>query len=258
MYIRIKMGIETIFFISLGITFVLLIALVYHFYNKFSMLDIRISKLVEAMNMLVTETGQELENTKEMIDSIGKKMNLADMENVDMNNFIHPYSTTENMENIEINLGEKYDDIHKIYPNLYTSSNVYEKMENPILQLNLVDDDDNDSEYDSDDESDDESDESDESDSEPQYDSEYNSKIVVSDNEDFIETIVVHKLEVPEEIHLDQMNMDIKPIYTDEDATDYRKMNVEHLRAMVIQRGTSEKDAKKMKKNELISILEEK
>ena len=38
--------------------------------------------------------------------------------------------------------------------------------------------------------------------------------------------------------------------------TDLRKLDVGHLRALAIQRGIDQKEAKKIKKTELISILE--
>jgi hypothetical protein len=60
------------------------------------------------------------------------------------------------------------------------------------------------------------------------------------------------------EVELDT-DIEIKPLYMNEpntDSTDLRKLDVGHLRAMVIQRGMDQKEAKKLKKTELISILE--
>lgn len=286
------MGIETAFFISLGITFLLLIALVYHFYNKFQFLDNRLSKIIDAMNMLVTETGQELESTK-----LNVEQRIQQIETHLFHNIAPPSLERSSPEIVEINLGNH---LKQPPPSFYSSMFPPEmfaqqsgSLEPMYLNSNTENDENDENEDDDDSDNESSSVSSDEEDSEDGDDNEpvepyqetnhthphekvieispssfsYSSihdKIVVSDTEveeDLepisLEQMIVHKLDSQEE---KQPELNILPIYKNEiDSTlannDYRKLDVSHLRAMAMQRGMDAKDAKKMKKNELIAVL---
>jgi len=282
------MGIETAFFISLGITFLLLIALVYHFYNKFNFLDNRLSKIIDAMNMLVTETGQELESTK-----LNVEQRIQQIEMHLIHNIASPSLERTSPEIVEINLGNHSKQPPSFYSSMFTPEMFAQQsgaLEPIFLNPNTENDENNESDDDSDSDSDDESD--DESDNDSDNDSDghdndqlkpyqeqviditpysYSSdKIVVSDAEDeeqesleriSLEQLIVHKLDAQEEEGEEkQPELNILPIYKNEiDSTlannDYRKLDVSHLRAMAMQRGMDAKEAKKMKKNELIAVL---
>ena len=49
------MGIETLFFISLAVIFLLLLALVYHFHQKITAIDQRVNNVIEIINSVVKE-----------------------------------------------------------------------------------------------------------------------------------------------------------------------------------------------------------
>lgn len=286
------MGIETAFFISLGITFLLLIALVYHFYNKFHFLDTRLSKIIDAMNMLVTETGQELESTKLSVDQ-----RIQQLENHLVHNMGPPSLERSSPEIVEINLGNHLKQPPSFYSSMFTPELFAQQtcsLEPMFLNSNTENaENEEEEEEDSDSDNESSSESSNEEDSEdgeyenPQENkheqepvvyhekiieispssfsySSINEKIVVSDTEEDLEPVsleqlIVHKLDAQEEKQ-SQPELEILPIYKNEiDSTlannDYRKLDVSHLRAIAMQRGMDAKDVKKMKKNELIAIL---
>ena len=285
------MGIETIFFISLAITFLLMIGLVYHFYNKMNLLDLRISKVIDAMNMLVTETGQELETTKNGFDN-----KMAQLENVvsrivqpsyayPQNEFDnHPKPTTNENSTIEINLAES-DSSLPMCSTIFTPEMFLQKS---IDLGNESDDLSSDSEEEEEEEEDEDEDcvhelqdpeehgshaQDAPEEQENQKMTQFSNKIVVSDTESDLEPIqfqldhlVINKLDASSHAsHVDENENEngmILPIYNKNDSdhlgnSEYRKLDVANLRAMAMQRGIDQKEVKKMKKNELISLLEE-
>ena len=212
------MEIESFFFISLAVTFVLLVALVYHFRQKFITIDQRVNNVIEIMNTVV----KEMQNLKVVQDKCINNMccmpvNSNEYINISADSFIE----TKNLGRIQEN---------------FNGENVYSE--------------------ESDDDDDEDEDEDDDSDSENEYESE---KIVVSDDEDNIEILDITDNDITTEsvsqpVLEELLESDILlPEITIISNTDYRKMDIHQLRNIALEKGI---DGKKMKKNELLKILE--
>lgn len=207
---------ETFFFISLAITFVLIMMLVYHFKGRISVLEQKCDTMFEIMNNVV----KEMRTIK--ISSIS---------------CVNPSMIVPNNETIMFqqchNLGE-----------LFQQQQFYNE---------------EDEEYDDDDEED-----------EPK-------KIVVSDTEyeDEEQPVKIINIEFNEEesnesidnleeleeenISLDDEDVSVVDTAVEdslEQSVDYKKMDISYLRTMVITRGLAT-DTKKMKKGDLIKLLED-
>jgi hypothetical protein len=221
------MGIETFFFISLAVIFILLIALVYHFHQKFVTVEQRVNNVIEIINSVVKEmqnlkTAQQLQQKCCPVPSPQKNPFVSSSEciNISADSFI---------QTNEFSLGE----------NMNLADN-----------LNIESGSESESEYDSDD-----------SDFESESDDE--EKIVVSDDEDNIDPIVLDVVEVAESKNdTQQINEAKEDLETSELAesisiisnTDFKKMDISQLRAIASAKGI---DAKKMKKADLLKILEQ-
>jgi len=218
------MGIETFFFISLAVTFLLLVALVYHFHQKFVTLDQRVNNVIEIINSVV----KEMQNLKQVKCCLvpppppPPSFYATECINISPDSFIQS----------NVSLGN----ISEVPTDIRISSNNHEG------------DDDDDEDEDDDDDDDDEDDNND------FYDESYSDseKIVVSDDEDndvVLENIVEIEND-QEEMKKDLEDSTISIISN----TDYKKMDITQLRAIVNAKGI---DAKKMKKADLLKVLEE-
>ena len=223
--------IETFFFVSLGITFILILLLVYHFRQRFTTLEQKCDTMFELINNIVTEL-----NT--------------------VRNVQHGFHPEE--ENIVFHPDAMMQDPH------------YLERLNPLDEADESGDDESGDDESGDDESSDDESGDDENDdksvkiivlenadngmlSELPDDTDY-----ISDNEYNDETIglneadpvVVEKLEIK---HLEKIDTEESH---DEHTDDvYRKMNIQTLKALVITKGLCS-DPSKMKKNELLKMLE--
>ena len=219
---------ETVFFISLAITFVLIMMLVYHFKGRISVLEQKCDTMFEIMNNVV------------------KEMRTIKMSTT---NCINPAMIVPNNETIMFhqrqNLGELFQ------------------------QFQQDQDDDEDDDEDDDDNSEDDDEEPKKivvSDTE--YDDEQPVKIInIEFNEDESnesidnlealeeETISLDDEEAEVEVE-DVSAVDIAVDDSLEQSVDYKKMDISYLRTMVITRGLAT-DTKKMKKGDLIKLLED-
>jgi len=213
--------IETSFFISLGITFVLILLLVYHFKQRLSIAESKQDTMFEIINNLA----QELSNVKGVVLSYVRPSTPYP------HNAISPHDTSLLSDNIRAARAE---------------------------ELNKVDEDDEEEEEDSNSESDSECDS--DYDSDCDSDSEHE-RILVSDEDDTnvnAETIVsndVGKLNIvsSDDIHIDASEVAL-PIQS-ASLQNYTKMNLGALKAFVVEKGWVI-DATKMKKAQLIEIIE--
>lgn len=212
------MGIETLLFISLAITFVMLIMLVYHFQNKFDTLEKRTSSLLEIINNIVKELREV-------------KIHLSSQQQLCKNVCLEP-------ETMHIDLGNS------------SNANNYEE----VITLNedISNDDDADNDADDDDNDDDLDNEgvSDEDDSEDEHEVEnLDDKIVVSDTEEDIGEIVVHKLNT--ESSYTNTNTNTNTI------SNYKKMDIRQLRQIALEKGLiDETQKRKWRKIEMMELLE--
>jgi hypothetical protein len=230
------MGIETLLFISLAVTFILIIMLVYHFQTKFDSLEHRTESLLEIINNVVKELKQVKIHTTEFLVSNPNSES------------VFPTVNT-NIETMQIDLGNTAP-IHTVFLN--TSETV-------TLDEEDDDSDDDDDEDDDDDDDDDEDDDDDDDDDETIH-SRYNDddncktinydKIVVSDNEDLdidVTEIIVNKSQ-------EENTQMQEPTVT---LDNYKKLDIHQLRDLAVERSLIQ-DAKKknFKKAELITLLE--
>jgi hypothetical protein len=274
---------ETFFFISLGITFVLILLLVYHFKQRLTVVEQKGDTMFDIINNMVIE----LSSIKSL--TVATSVHLQ-------NSFVNRPVYGNNPSSI----GETFSQIN---------TNTYVHPESTAPEQNK-DKDDEDEDEDEDDDEDSGSDPEDTSspelsDSESESDSD-DEKVVVSDDDDnddeqvkedikivnipitesTIETDIVEELEDGEEIdssevELDDLQLldsseepivvnkleqepdlgeshgDVKKVEFDkENALEvYRKMNLNQLKTLVVSKGFVS-DASKMKKPQLLQILE--
>ena len=231
---------ETSFVISLGITFVLLLLLIYHFKQRLSVTESKQDTMFEIINNLA----QELNNMK-----MGLSL---------MNRPSTPYPHNivgENISNGDIN--------------------VFEQMEKLVNEDS--DDEDSDDEDSDDEDSDDE--DSDDEDSDDEDSDDEDEKIIVSDEEDQDDNISVEEIRPSENIEnsaeelvidileniqtntqepesLDTSNSQEVDIVGETEPQDFSKMNLGALKTYIIQQGWVD-DASKMKKAQILSLIQE-
>lgn len=224
--------IDTFFFISLGITFILILLLVFHFKQRISELEDKSETMFQIINDIV----KELTSVKSSCCSNSFPcMNPFDKINIDMNQ----------ME--------------------YTVPKKAEK-----IIVSDVEDDDEDEDYDDEDEDDDEDEEEIEDDED--YENtpapflnileETNVKIISVE----IEEPENHEPEIEEKENIETVNIQVEKLESDEvvlqkeQAIDtskeiYRRMTIQALKALVITKGLAT-DPSKMKKPDLLKLLE--
>ena len=234
------MGIETFFFISLAVTFLLLVALVYHFRQKFIVLDQRVNHIIEIINNVV----KEMQNLK-----VGMQPKCRDC----------VYSNVLNQEQC-INIPS----------DSFVQSNVIlGNMPTELLNIHLkeVDDDDDDDDDNDDDDDDDDDDNDDDVDDDVDDDDndDVDEKIIVSDDEEEDEIVldendilkIVQDSTITEETVDETSNLEssleLSPEISIISNTDYKKMDISQLRIIALNKGI---DAKKMKKADIIKLLE--
>ena len=267
--------IETFFFISLAITFVLILLLVYHFKQRLSHLEHKSETVVQIINNIVKE----------------------------INNMRNYFTMTQEASNKSLNnvTYSIQEGNYGTYTNHYNNEAIFNAREEHDDEDEDDDDDDDEDEDDDDDEDEDDDDDDDDDDEDDDEPSALLEEIneVIMDEENLTEEIKVvnvgTSLETENEIHADDINSDdcIEPLDTDDqdEAVEiqedndihvekinttnleketlensdeiskessrevYQKMNVQSLKALVISKGLCS-DSSKMKKPELLKLLE--
>ncbi len=249
---------ESVFFITLGISCVLLMMLIYHFKQRISKLEKNGDTMFEILNNMV----QELSAIKHTMNNpIGHQI---------PSNFNYP---DEKYEKINVSLNEEVE------------NDFYEKIdEEEVESQNAVNEEDDD--YDSDtgdDETDDETEEEDEDEDEDEDEEQSNNrvKLVSLESDEKIDNNSLgaeqlEELEIDEQdVNLDNINTEnieniqvskLEEVDTLEETNSfqdsiidnkdvYKKMTVPALKAYVIEKGLAS-DPSKMKKNELLELLD--
>jgi hypothetical protein len=247
-----KMGlfsfVETFFFVSLGITFILILLLVYHFRQRFISLEQKCDTMFELINNIVTELNNERRSTHgfgvtsppvlfypepdghtTVGGQVEKPEPFTDMDDSDEedddSDSDDEYSDSDEDEDADSDADEDEDEHIHIAPIEETDNNsvkvilldqVEELTELPVDEMDDSDSDDTDKPID----------------------------LVVSD------PIVVEKLDVQ---HLEQVPVEPQAEKAANEV--YNKMSLQALKTMVITKGLSS-DPSKMKKAELIKLLE--
>jgi hypothetical protein len=240
---------ETFFFISLGITFILILLLVYHFKQRLSNVEQKSDTMLDIVNNVVKEMGviKVLASSRPVVQQHPLS---AFMDNQRPLNDTFSKMSMNNIEVNEVNISEKdvaeVQEIHLAEPEEYDS--------------------DDEEEYDSDDEE------------------EEDEKVVVSDDEEEPEEDEVEQYLEPEEEEETLEEEDVKVIQEAEEVLEeqpivvnklepedvevlseesvedpmeeYKKLAPAALKALIISKGYAT-DVAKMKKPQLLQILEE-
>ena len=230
---------ETFFFISLAITFVLIIMLVYHFKGRLVSIEDRYHTMFEIVNSLV----KEMKNLRDTMVVVSQSQAPAQVERPQFGGNPTGFPT----------------ELFRLFqsgPGMFPSSRMEEEQED--------EDDDDEQEYKKIVVSDTELDSEDED--EDEDDDENNVKVISLASEPG-QSISLDELEEPVDIDLSEeeepiVEVEEEPIIEEapeqisNEIMDYRKLDVSYLKTMVLTRGLAT-DTKKMKKSELIRLLEE-
>jgi len=244
---------ETFFFISLGITFILILLLVYHFKQRLSTLETKSDTMFDIMNNIVKEMGV----IKVLASARPQQMQhplSSFMENQNPLNDIFSKMSMNNVEVSEINVNEndvsEVQEIH-LAENVEVDSDDEEDESDDEEDVDEDEDDEDEKVVVSDDEEEDQAEEEEEEEEEEvkviQVEEMVNDESLVQDLEE--SSVVVNKLE-PEESDLLSEESSGDPI------EDYKKLAPAALKALIISKGYAT-DVSKLKKPQLLQILEE-
>jgi hypothetical protein len=220
--------IDTFFFISLGITFILILLLVFHFKQRISSLEEKNETMFEIINNMV----QELMQIKYIVTT-PLPTSYMSQENL-------PGSTS-----------------HFIQTPSLPMNNIIHFDSNKIVVSDEEDLDDEDEEENSDEE-DDEEEDSDEEDEEEEIkviNVALNDSIQLSEIHDIIDTESTNGNIVVEKINTNDSEIDNSDIQKEVKKEIYRKMTLSALKSIVIEKGLLS-DPSKLKKQELLKLLE--
>ena len=251
--------IETFFFISLGITFVLILLLVYHFKQRLNIIEQKNDTMFDIINNIV----QEITTIKQVTTKL-------------IHNPIQPVFLSK-----PIHLETTHDDVPTIAPTILTNYNEIEYNKTDS-ESGESESDESESESDSDESSIDDFD----SDSNVEFDNDNikNDKlerIIVSDDETEIiksdlgnknikiislnldQELIIDSFEEPTQIEVISqiepisqiVKLDVELKSKESIMDSYNKMSASELKAIIIQKGLSS-DTDKMKKPKLLKLLE--
>ena len=217
--------IDTFFFISLGITFILILLLVFHFKQRISTLEQKTETMFEIINNIV----QELVQIKYIITP--------------------PPASYSSQNDIQPSM------THLIHNTPLPMNNIIHFDNNKIV----VSDEEEDSD-DSDDEEDEENEEDDDSDDEEEHKIKVinvalNDSIQLSEVDDTIDVESTHGNIIVEKINTNDSEIDNSDIQKEVKKEIYRKMTLSALKSIVIEKGLIS-DPSKLKKQELLKLLE--
>ena len=248
---------ETFFFISLAITFILIMMLVYHFKGRITILEQKCDTMFEIMNNIV----KEMRMIKmQFHNRVNPEMMLPNNEtiifNENMPNLAQIAKYNQTLEIIE----ESDDDDEEDYDDEDYEDEEKEKVQKIVVSDNESDDDNQsvkiitiDLENDNDTTGND--DPSVEIDNLEEAIEELPEEEIMEDNDETDNFDVVSEPVMITVNKLDQSIEDDESLVKTE-TIDYRKLDISYLRTMVITRGLST-DTKKMKKNDLVKLLEQ-
>ena len=229
--------VDCFFFVSLGITFLLLFFMAFHFKTRISTLEKKNNALADMCTTIVAKISQ----VKQMVVA---------------QNTYSPPPPSAPMEEIHM---------HSMIPNVFFRSPDYN---NSVEIIEIAE---SESENDDDENDDDENDDDENNDEDHDDDHDDNEKEKDIDNESLEEEIKLDELKVEEPIHLETTSevLDVLEVVVpdadlqsevfslaihNDDKNSYKKMSVQMLRTLVISKGLSA-DPSKMKKLDLLKML---
>jgi len=266
--------IETFFFISLGITFVLILLLVYHFKQRMTGLEQKCDTMFEIINDVVKELNLlRIQNTMQTPSpgffqpmrnfmppfNIDEILNKNSTDAFDGANRDHDDESDESSDvgDSDEDEDEDEDDVHNDEADIVNDFLVEESDENAVKIINVnqetfteldvdelanVDDEDSEQLDNDEDENEDEDEDIEQEDGE----------VAEVPTDDLTESILVEKIEPIGEVETNTDSIDHKE--SDKDV--YKKMSLGALKALVISKGLCS-DARTLRKNELLKLLDE-
>jgi len=248
---------ETFFFISLGITFILILLLVYHFKQRLSSLEQKSDTMFDIINNVVKE--MMVIKTMASANQVAIPGLAAFMQNQRPLNEV--FSQMQGSENKEISLNEPNKEVQQIY--LDEDNDDVSDSESDdstyVGESHSEDESDGDEKVIvSDDEEEDEDEEEEEDDKKPVNLSEIESIDLATEEEIKVVNIepaiaespvVINKVEKLEEIEVEEYRDSAQTI------DEYKKLGTSALKALVISKGLAT-DVAKLKKSQLLSLLE--
>ena len=248
---------ETFFFISLAITFVLIMMLVYHFKGRLVMLEDKCNTMFEIMNSMVKEmkTIKDSVSTQAAVLAAGASVGTASASSIHQESPVRPpgmafgnglfppellqiFGSRPNamFNPSRFSREDEYDnDVEDEEDDDDDENNGFKKIVVSDTELDDEDDEDNDVKVIS-------VDISEPTESEPLADLE----------EENLNDIDIDEPETEVEVESPSIEIELGS----KEIPDYKKMDVSYLRTMVITRGLAT-DTKKMKKQDLIRLLEQ-
>jgi hypothetical protein len=219
---------ETFFFISLAITFVLIMMLVYHFKGRITVLEQKCDTMFDIMNNIVKELRTIKMNSNTQMNCIPNNETMMFNQHHNLGEIFKQFRN-----NVDIDIDIDVDDMDEM-------DGIDDDDENDDIEVDIPDDNDNVVNFE---------------------------KIIVSDTE-YEQPIKIINIDFNSENNLDELNevdeLEVDELEVDDDepnsedvfTPDYKKMDTNYLRTMVISRGLAT-DTKKLKKNDLIKLLEQ-
>jgi len=233
---------ETFFFISLAITFVLIIMLVYHFKGRLVSIEDRYHTMFDIVNSLV----KEMKNLRDTMIQVQAQVQVqAQPPQLERSPFGGNAPT-----GFPTDLFRLFQSGPGMFPSSRVGENEQEdddEEEDNYRKIVVSDTELDDEEYDEDDED---------------NENGNNVRVISVDITEPNESVSLAELEDPVDIDITPEDEDVEVEEelnideTDEPSMDYRKLDVSYLKTMVLTRGLAT-DTKKMKKSDLIRLLEE-
>jgi hypothetical protein len=231
--------IDTFFFISLGITFILILLLVFHFKQRISTLEQKNETMFEIINNIV----QELVQIKYIITP------------PPVENIVPPSSLQPSLQPSSL----QSSSLHLIHNHSLPMNNIIHFDNNKIV---VSDDEEEDSDDDEDDSDDDEDDSAIEDDSDDDEENKIkvinvalNDNIQLNEVDDIIEAEPSQGNIIVEKMNTNESEIDNSDIQKEVKKEIYRKMTLSALKSIVIEKGLLS-DPSKLKKQELLKLLE--
>lgn len=241
--------VETFFFISLAITFVLIMMLVYHFKDRLSALEKKTNTIVDIINNVV----KELTIIKQQVITYNQIVPLVDVQSTPL--IQSPMQRIEVIENdsaldseseseSEISESNDSDDDSTVDDNEDDEHEQSESENIKRININLSQDNTNDEDL-----------------GEEMLEIQREDLDVIEDIQEEFQLneneppIIINKIDESLLVNEEESNLEELHSVNQPDSEIYRKMEVGTLRALVISKGLAS-DTKKMKKHDLIRLLE--
>ena len=218
---------ETFFFLTLAITFILILLIIYHFKKRLSTLEERSDKLFSIIQCMAED-----------LPKVPQPTHIFD-------NQMSSYPITEN-EIHTINL-EEIDDSNKFLDSFHSKSIGLAKEREPWDEEDNESDEDNDEEEEDDEVEDDEEEEDNEEDEEDEEDEEEDDEEdeKVEEDEKIVIDLTKKVIEIDESALLEKSDLN----------EEYNKMSIAELKQVITNKGKSVPSMGKMKKKDLLNLL---